>query len=215
MSNDQLTFPCDGPVYSAEERFAIIEACLFAAGHPLSYAKLGEVLNISPAECSDTVEKMAAVYNDTSILPRGVILVRFPDSCQLCSRETYGEQVKAALGMKRGGNLSQSLLEVLAIVAYNQPATRAYIDAVRGVDSSYALGALVEKDLIEQCGRLDAPGRPALYRTTVKFLRVFGISEIAELPTLTMKNSAGEQIEIKATEGAGTAAVQPVGDVEE
>jgi segregation and condensation protein B len=197
-NTEQISFT-DETVYTFEDRVSIIEACLFAAGHPLTYEKLGEVLNISAAECKDTVEKMEAIYNNDSPFIRGIILARFPDSCQLCTREMFGAQIKAALGMRRSGNLSQSLMETLAVIAYNQPTTRAYVDAVRGVDSSYAVGALIEKDLIEQCGRLDAPGRPALYRTTVKFLRVFGISEIEELPTIVLRKDSGEQIEISAS----------------
>ena len=184
--------------YTEEERFAVIEACLFAAGHPLTYARLGEVLGISPAACADTVEKMAMIYNNDAVLPRGVLLVRFPDSCQLCTREQYGDEIKTALGIRRGGNLSQSLLEVLAVVAYHQPVTRTFVDTVRGVDSSYAVNALQEKNLIEPCGRLDAPGRPTLYRTTTDFLRVFGISNIEELPTVTLRTDAGDTVEIIA-----------------
>lgn len=197
-NNNQFTVE-EAPIYTMEERFAIIEACLFAAGYPITYAKLAEVLNLTIAECEDTVEKMAAVYNNDGAIPRGVMLVRFPESCQLCTKEIFGDQIKLALGMKKGGNLSQSLLEVLAVIAYNQPTTRAFVDAVRGVDSSYAVGALCEKDLIEQCGRLDAPGRPSLYRTTTKFLRVFGISELSELPTIKLKSENGEQMEIIPT----------------
>lgn len=182
--------------YTLEERFAIIEACLFAAGHPLTYSRLAEVLNITPAECSDTVEKMAVVYNNDDTFPRGILLVRFPDSCQLCSKESYGAQVKSALGIRRGGNLSQSLLEVLAVIAYNQPTTRTFVDTVRGVDSNYAMNALVEKNMIEPCGKLDAPGRPTLFRTTNDFLRVFGLSELGELPTVTLRSDTGEQTEI-------------------
>ncbi len=186
--------------YTVGEMFAVIEACLFAAGHPLTYARLGEVLSISPAECADIVEKMAAEYNSGDAA-RGIILVRFPDSCQLCTREEYGGEIKTALGIKRGGNLSQSLLEVLAIVAYNQPTTRAYVDAVRGVDSSYAMNMLQEKNLIEVCGKLDAPGRPSVYRTTNDFLRVFGISSINELPVVLVKNDNGEEIEYSSESG--------------
>ena len=182
--------------YSLGECFAVIEACLFAAGHPVTYARLGEVLGLTPGEVSDTVEKLAAVYNSDDSFPRGVILVRFPDSCQLCTKECYGAEIKAALGIRRGGNLSQSLLEVVAIIAYNQPTTRAFVDAVRGVDSSYAMGALLDKNLIEQCGRLDAPGRPSLYRTTNDFLRVFGISGLGELPSVTLRTDNGETVEI-------------------
>lgn len=199
MDNNNQINQNEAPIYSMEERFSIIEACLFAAGYPLTYDKLADVLNLTVAECEDTVEKMAAVYNNDSPIPRGVMLVRFPESCQLCTKEAYGDQIKLALGMKRGGNLSQSLLEVLAVIAYNQPTTRAFVDAVRGVDSSYAVTALSEKELIEQCGRLDAPGRPSLYRTTTKFLRVFGISELSELPTITLRNDNGEPVEITPT----------------
>lgn len=186
--------------YPMEERFAIIEACLFAAGHPLTYSKLGDVLGLSIAETEDTIEKMSAIYNTDDSFPRGVILVRFPDSCQLCTKECYGAEIKEALGIRRGGNLSQSLLEVLAIIAYNQPTTRAFVDTVRGVDSSYAMSALMEKNLIEQCGRLDAPGRPSLYRTTNDFLRVFGISGLSELPTVRLRTDNGEIVELQPGE---------------
>lgn len=184
--------------YSLDEMFAIIEACLFAAGHPLTYDKLAEVLKITRRECYDTVEKLSLLYNDTTYMPRGVILIRFPDSCQLCTKEEYGLQIKEALGIKRGGSLSQSLLEVLAVIAYNQPTTRAFVDTVRGVDSSYALGALLEKKMIEVCGKLDTPGHPSLYKTTDDFLRVFGLSDITSLPNVKVKSDTGETIEISA-----------------
>lgn len=172
---------------SMEERFAVIEACLFAAGHPLTYENLAAALGTSPEYCRDLVEKFAVIYNNDTMFPRGILLVRFPDSCQLCTKEQYGEEIKLALGIRRNGNLSQSLLEVLAIIAYNQPTTRAFVDTVRGVDSGYAVNALVEKSMIEPCGRLDTPGRPTLYRTTEDFLRVFGISSLEELPTVNLK----------------------------
>lgn len=195
LKNDKNT-PDEPISYTLEERFAIIEACLFAAGHPLTYSRLAEVLNISSAECADTVEKMSVIYNSDSAIPRGILLVRFPDSCQLCTKEAFGTQIKAALGIRRGGNLSQSLLEVLAVVAYNQPTTRTFVDTVRGVDSSYAMNALVEKNLIEPCGKLDAPGRPTLYRTTNDFLRVFGLSELGDLPIVSLRSDSGEPVEI-------------------
>ncbi len=183
-------------LYSLEERFAIIEACLFAAGHPLTYEKLGTALGVTPDYCRDLVEKFASIYNNASF-PRGILLVRFPDSCQLCTKEQYGEEIKLALGIRRGGNLSQSLMEVLAVIAYNQPATRAFVDTVRGVDSNYAVNALVEKKMIEPCGRLDTPGRPTLYRTTEDFLRVFGIGSLEELPSVKIKSDTGEDVEIQ------------------
>ena len=126
------------------------------------------------------------------------MLLTFDDSCQLCTMEQYGQYIREALGIRRGGNLSASSIEVLAIVAYNEPVTRAYIDTVRGVDSNYSVNTLCEKHLIEPCGRLDAPGRPMLYRTTEDFLRVFGLNSLDELPeiALPMKAKEGEGAEI-------------------
>jgi len=194
-----------------EECFPIIEACLFAAGHPLKYERLGEVLGLSQDACRETVEKMKLFYNSDEPFRRGILLITFPDSCQLCTRESYGTLIKQALGIKRGGNLSQSLLEVLSIIAYNQPATRAFVETVRGVDSSYAVSALVDKNLIEACGKLDVPGRPTLYRTTEDFLRIFGLSAINDLPSIRIKNAGGETIEIAPIENDDSE--EPVGTV--
>ena len=120
--------------------------------------------------------------NDEDGLPRGIMLLCFDGSCQLCTREAFGSYIREALGIKRGGNLSQSSIETLAVIAYNEPVTRAFVDTVRGVDSSYAMSALLEKQLIEVCGRLDVPGRPRLFRTTESFLRVFGMTSLEDLP---------------------------------
>lgn len=166
--------------YSDAEAAMIIEAVLFAAGYPVTYTKLGKVLNMAEARVKTIVKNMVEEYGEGS--QRGIILLALPDSAQLCTKECYSSQIKEALGIKRGGNLSASSLEVLATVAYNQPVTRAYIDTVRGVDSAYAINSLSEKGLIEACGRLDAPGRPVLYRTTDDFLRCFGLSSLDELP---------------------------------
>ncbi len=165
----------------------IIESILFAAGHPVTYAKLADVLQTTPAFIRRTVEEYAEEYNrEDSPLPRGILLLTFADSCQLCTMEMYGQYIREALGIRRGGNLSASSIEVLAIIAYNEPVTRAYIDTVRGVDSSYGVNSLCEKHLIEPCGRLDVPGRPLLYRTTPDFLRVFGMQSLADLPAIDL-----------------------------
>lgn len=158
-----------------------IEAILFAAGYPVRYDKLAEVLGLGVADTRHLVENMADSFNAESS-PRGLRLLMFHDTCQLCTKEQYAPYIREALGIRRGGNLSASSMEVLAVVAYNQPVTRTYIDTVRGVDSSYAVNSLLDKELIEACGRLDAPGRPMLYGTTEKFLRVFGLNTIADLP---------------------------------
>ena len=154
-----------------------IEAILFAAGYPVTYEKLSLVIGLSQRDIRRMVEHMAGSYEE-----RGIQLLMYPDACQLATKEVFAPYIREALGIRRGGNLSASSMEVLAVVAYNQPVTRAFIDTVRGVDSSYAVSSLLDKGLIEACGRLDAPGRPMLYATTDKFLRVFGLSSLAELP---------------------------------
>lgn len=172
---------------SDDEKMSIIEAVLFAAGYPVSYSKLAAVTGGSPAEIKKLVNSREAHYNAPDALPRGIMLLCFADSCQLCTKSEYGSYIREALGIKRGGNLSASSLEVLAIVAYNEPVTRSFIDTVRGVDSAYAVNSLTEKHLIEACGRLDVPGRPILYRTTEDFLRVFGMSSLVDLPEVEGK----------------------------
>ncbi len=170
----------------------IIESVLFAAGHPVEYAKLAEAMSIPMDLCKRIVSDYAERYNNCTEIPRGIMMILFPETCQICTREEYGSYIRTALGIRRGGNLSNSSLEVLAIVAYNQPVTRAYIDTVRGVDSSYAVSSMCEKKLIEPCGRLDVPGRPMLYKTTDNFLRVFGLNSLSELPDI--KTADGEVI---------------------
>ena len=158
-----------------------IEAILYAAGYPVKYEKISEVLGLDLHNTKTLIKHMAKEYNSENS-KRGIALLTFDDTCQLCTKEQYAPYIREALGIRRGGNLSASSMEVLAIVAYNQPVTRSFIDQVRGVDSSYAVNSLIDKALIEACGRLDAPGRPMLYATTEKFLRVFGLLSISELP---------------------------------
>ena len=184
----------------------IIEAVLFAAGYPVSYAKLGQVLGTTAGAAKRIVREYSEVYNsDSDSLPRGIMLLCFDGTCQLCTREQYGTYIREALGIRRGGNLSQSSVETLAVIAYNEPVTRAFVDTVRGVDSSYAVSALLEKQLIETCGRLEVPGRPKLYRTTENFLRVFGISSLDELPEVAVPTAGiQEKIEIDSEEAANS-----------
>ena len=164
----------------------VIEAILFAAGYPVTYAKIAEALTTTPSVIKKVVTEFAEEYNE---MDRGIIMLVFEDACQLCTREKYGLYIREALGIKRGGNLSQSSIETLAVIAYNEPVTRAFIDTVRGVDSSYAVNSLSEKNLIEVCGKLDVPGRPNLYRTTENFLRVFGIESLDQLPQVSVPTS--------------------------
>lgn len=158
-----------------------IEAILFAAGHPVAYDKLALALECSPSQIKDIVTAYAKKYN-SSKLPRGVMLITFDDSCQLCTKEEYISYIRTALGIRKSGTLSASSIETLAIIAYHQPVTRIFVDAVRGVDSSYAVTNLLERDLICVRGRMDAPGRPMLYGTTEGFLRCFGLNSLSQLP---------------------------------
>ena len=174
-----------------------IEAILFAAGYPVRYDKIAEVLGIGISETRHMIENMSETFQSEAS-PRGLRLLMFPDTCQLCTKEQYLPYIREALGIRRGGNLSASSMEVLAVIAYAQPVTRSYIDTVRGVDSSYAVNALLDKELIEACGRLDAPGRPMLYATTEKFLRVFGMTSLADLPQTELPKPMPENGEANA-----------------
>ena len=158
-----------------------LEAILFAAGHPITYATLARVFELTPAVVKDKVFEYAMKYNDPT-MPRGVILLTYKDSCQLCTKEHYLNEIRDALGIRKSGSLSTSSMEVLAIVAYNQPVTRAFVDTLRRVDSSYAMNNLLDRGLITATGRLDVPGRPMLYGTTSDFLRCFGLSDLDSLP---------------------------------
>lgn len=173
---------------AAEHFEEVLEAVLFAAGHPVGYDKLGELFSMSPSIVRERVIAYAEVYNSSA--PRGILLLPYDSSCQLCTKETYLPHIRVALGIRRSGTLSNSSIEVLAVVAYHQPVTRAYIDTVRGVDSSYAISSLLERGLIEAVGRLDAPGRPMLYGTTSDFLRCFGLSSLSELPGVSSEEAA-------------------------
>lgn len=198
-----LEVPSDD--FDVEKACRIIEAVLFAAGHPVTYAKLAQVLETTPGVIKRVVSDYCEKYNkDDGYLPRGIMMLCFEDSCQLCTREQYGMQIREALGIRRGGNLSQSSIETLAVIAYNEPVTRAFVDTVRGVDSSYAFTTLNEKNLIEPCGRLDVPGRPILYRTTSDFLRVFGMDSLEELPDVPVPTNAPIQEKIVFDETADT-----------
>ena len=158
-----------------------LEAILFAAGHPITYATLARVFESTPVKIKEQVIDYATIYNNSEI-PRGVILLTYADSCQLCTKKYYLNEIRDALGIKKSGSLSSSSMEALAIVAYNQPVTRVFVDTLRRVDSSYAMNNLLDRGLIECKGRLDAPGRPMLYGTTPDFLRAFGLSSIEALP---------------------------------
>ena len=171
-----------------------LEAVLFASGESISEDKLCAVLGIDKKELIDIATKLSDYYDYER---RGIKLLKLNNRYQLCSRADYGREVRNALETRRRPTLTPSALEVLAIVAYKQPVTKAYIEQIRGVDSDYTVGSLVDKMLIEPCGRLDVPGRPILYRTTENFLRSFGMSSLGMLPKLSaMLENESEQLTI-------------------
>ena len=177
IENEESDAPSDRYVVFEEA----LEAILFAAGHPVTYATLARVFEMTPSKVKEKVYEYSHIYNSTSI-PRGVIMLAFNDSCQLCTKQYYLQEIRNALGIKKSGSLSTSSMEALAIIAYNQPVTRVFVDTLRRVDSSYAMNNLLDRGLIESKGRMDAPGRPMLYGTTQDFLRCFGLKDLTELP---------------------------------
>jgi len=158
-----------------------IEAILFAAGEPVPVARLSLILGADEKDIVLVARELEEKYEREQ---RGIRILRLADKLQMCSAPEFSQYITAALEERKPPMLSQSALETLAIVAYYQPVTRAYIDQVRGVDSSYTVGVLLQRGLIERCGKLDVPGRPSLFATTDVFLRTMGISELSELPEL-------------------------------
>ncbi|MBR5095184.1 MAG: SMC-Scp complex subunit ScpB [Oscillospiraceae bacterium] len=173
------------------ELSAAIEAILFAAGECVPIARLSLALSVEEEEVERVARELMERYEREE---RGMRILRLGDKLQMCSAPGYAPFIVKALEQRKPPMLSASALEALAIVAYFQPVTRAYIDRVRGVDSAYTVGSLAERGLIEPCGHLDAPGRPTLFRTTDAFLRTMGISELSQLPPLP-DMSASEGVE--------------------
>lgn len=158
-----------------------IEAILFAAGEPVPAARLSLILERDEAEIWETADELSREYAENA---RGMRILKLDKTLQMCSAPEYAAIIGKTLEQRKPPMLSQPALETLAVVAYFQPVTRAYIDQVRGVDSSYTVGVLIDRGLIERCGKLDVPGRPSLLRTTDAFLRTMGISELSQLPAL-------------------------------
>ena len=168
-----------------------IEGILFAAGDPVGVERLCMALDLDRATVDAVCQRLADYY---SYERRGVRLLRLENSYQLCSAPEHADCIRRAFESRRPARLSQPALEVLAIIAYYQPTTRAYVDQIRGVDSSYTISLLLERDLIEESGRLAVPGRPILYRTTRNFLRSFGLGSLDELPELPDATAEDGQI---------------------
>ena len=168
-----------------------IEAILFAAGERVEVSRLAMALEADPKEI---VAATDAIMDNLSFERRGIRILKLDNGYQMVSSGEMADYVTKALETRKPPKLSASQLETLTIVAYYQPATKAMIEQIRGVDSSYSVAALLNKKLIEESGRLNVPGRPILYKTTPDFLRTFGISSLDELPSIEKVNF-GEPIE--------------------
>lgn len=163
------------------KQIAMVEAVLFAAAEPIEYNKLSTVLGMDDEQillCLD------ALQNKYEADDGGICLLKLDTKYQLCSKKEYVDAVRDVLDLKRNAPLSQAAFEVLAIVAYNQPITKPYIEQIRGVDCSGVVNTLCQRGLVEEKGRLDVPGRPVLYGTTADFLRCFSLNSLDDLPEL-------------------------------
>jgi segregation and condensation protein B len=168
---------------------AAVEGILFASGEPVGIDRVCVALDLDKSTAELVLQRLQDYY---SYERRGIRLLKMEDSYQLCSAPEYGDQIRKAFEIRKPAKLSQPALEVLTIIAYYQPTTRAYVDQIRGVDSSYTVGLLLDRHLIEECGRLQVPGRPRLYRTTQAFLRAFHLDSLEDLPQLPGMEADGQ-----------------------
>ena len=175
---------------SPDMAMRVLEAILFANGDEVYYDQFAKIIGYTTKEAIKIVDAYAKLY-DTDSFPRGVRLVKYDKCCQLSTYPELGEYVTQMIGIRGEPQLSQAAMETLAIVAYNQPVTRAYIEQVRRVDSTRPITVLLDRELIEEKGRLDVIGRPRLFGTTQNFLRTFGISSLEELPSLDLFSIEG------------------------
>lgn len=180
-----------------EQLQRILEAILFAAGERVEVARLSAVLEVEEQEIIDAMEELAG---QLAFERRGIRIIRLERGYQMVSSGEMADYVTKTLETRKPPKLSSSQLETLTIIAYYQPATKAMVEQIRGVDSAYSVAALLNKKLIEEAGRLNVPGRPIQYRTTPDFLRTFGLSTLEELPPID-RITFGEPI--PAEEAAG------------
>ena len=168
---------------------AVVEGILFASGEEVSIDRICVATELDRATVELILQKLADYY---AYERRGIRLIRMDDSYQLCSAPEHAEVIRKAFEIRRPAKLSPTALEVLTIIAYYQPTTRAYVDQIRGVDSAYTVGVLLDRHLIEECGRLQVPGRPHLYRTTKTFLRSFHLDSLEDLPEMPGLDQDGQ-----------------------
>ena len=172
-----------------KELEAAVEGILFASGEPVHIDRICLALDIDRLAAEQVLQRLSDYY---AYERRGVRLIRMEDTWQMCSAPDYADIIRKAFEIRKSAKLSQPALEVLSIIAYYQPTTRAYVDQIRGVDSAYTVGLLLDRKLIEECGRLQVPGRPRLYRTTKNFLRAFHLTSLEDLPDLPGMEAEGQ-----------------------
>ena len=188
-----------------QEIESIVQSLLFASGNPLSVSQISDIIGVDAKTLKNIIEELSEKMKEQNC---GINIVKLEDKYQFTTASSNADYVRALLDNRRNPMLSQAAMEVLSITAYNQPVTRAYIEQVRGVDCAAVLHNLIDKELIEEKGKLDAPGRPLLYGTTSNFLRVFGITSLADMPDLPeIKNQDPRQGELLPSDEGGDAAV--------
>lgn len=177
----------------------ILEAILFAAGESVESQRLAQSIGCTPDEIDRAAQEL---MDELAFERRGIRVVRLDKAYQMCSSGEMSQYITKTLETRKPPKLSSSQLETLTVIAYYQPATRAYVEQIRGVDSSYSVGALLNKHLIEECGRLNVPGRPILYRTTPDFLRTFGLESLEDLPEIEKMQFGKHELPEEEKEGA-------------
>ena len=186
---------------TSKELMSMLEAVLFAMGEPIEIERLCVALGLDEIVVSDVLAKLQEKYSSDDY---GICLLRLDNKYQICTKQKYADQIRSVIEVKKNAPLSQAAFEVLAIIAYNQPVTKAFVEQIRGVDCSGVISSLCQKSLIEEKGRLDLPGRPLIYGTTAEFLRCFCISSLDELPPLpenpTAQATDEEETEVVTTE---------------
>ncbi len=184
---------------NAKELSAAVEAMLFASGEPLEIIRIAEVLGCDAEQVDNIVLNLATKLDESG---SGLCVLKLGDKAQMCSRQEFAPLIREILDLKRNTPLSGAAFEVLAVIAYNQPVTKSFVEQVRGVDCSGVISTLCQRGLIEEKGRLELPGRPLIYGTTSEFLRCFCVSDLSELPPLPEKNEDELKKALEAGESA-------------
>ena len=182
---------------NAKQLQAIVEAILFSAGEPLEISRISQAIDVEDELTQQILMNLGAELDERN---SGICLLKLGDKYQLSTRSKYGDYIRKVLEVKKNAPLSQAAFEVLAVVAYNQPVTKAFIEQVRGVDCSGVIATLCQKKLIEEKGRLELPGRPLVYGTTPDFLRCFSFTSLEDLPELPSNEETDRQLSFDTNE---------------